>query len=243
MRAPLLVFLLAPVLLLLCSACGSSGGNGANSSGPALKELHDPKAAATATLPAQLPTALAANASPGAGGSSSAAPDTVVVKAGDTLGAIASQVGVPADDIARANNITDPSKIQVGQQLRIPRGTPTPAAGATPGLSAPGPGGTVAVGTTVPPTGGAPSGVGTIPAGSPVAGASPAASSPAATAAAGQSTEYTVKANDTGCTIARAHDISVAELAAANGLTAAQLARLSINQILKIPPPTGHRDC
>lgn len=243
MRALLLV--LVSALVVGGTACGNSGGNAAGGSGAALKDLHDPKTAATATLPAQLPTPLAANASPGAGGGSASSPDTVVVKAGDTLGAIAAQVGVSADDIARANNITDPAKIQVGQQLRIPRGTPTPAAGGGAGLSAPGPGATVAVGTTVPPTGGAPSGVGTIPAGSPGPGAGPAAaaSSRAGTAAAGQGSEYTVKANDTGCTIARAHDISVAELAAANGLTTAQLARLSINQILKIPPPTGHRDC
>src|SRR5689334_10114755 len=106
MRAPLLVLFSA--FLLGCAACGSSGGSG-NSSGPPLKDLHDPKTAATATLPAQLPTPLAANASPGAAGASASSPDTVVVKAGDTLGAIAAQVGVSADDIARANNISDPA--------------------------------------------------------------------------------------------------------------------------------------
>lgn len=242
MRAPLL---LIPALLLVSAACGGSGTGGAGA-GSSLKELHDPKTAATATLPAQLPTPLTANASPGTGGVTGSQPDTVVVKSGDTLGAIAAQVGVSADDLARANNITDPTKIQIGQQLRIPRGTPTPVAGGTPGLSAPGPGATVAVGTTVPPTGGAPSGVGTVPTGSAAAGASPAATSAtraAGTAAAGQTSEYTVKSGDTGCTIAKAHDISTAELAAANGVSKEQLARLSINQILKIPAATGHRDC
>jgi LysM repeat protein len=56
-------------------------------------------------------------------------------------------------------------------------------------------------------------------------------------------TEYTVKAGDTACSIARAHDISVAELAQANNMSTAQIARLSINQLLKLPPPSGHRDC
>src|SRR5215471_16597972 len=103
MRALLLVMFSA--LLVICAACGSSGNGGSSSSGPALKDLHDPKTAATATLPAQLPTPLAANASPGAPGSAGSSPDSVVVKAGDTLGGIEAQVGVRADEIARANNI------------------------------------------------------------------------------------------------------------------------------------------
>jgi LysM repeat protein len=42
------------------------------------------------------------------------------VKAGETLGAIARRYGVRLGDIAVANNITDPRKIQPGQELVIP---------------------------------------------------------------------------------------------------------------------------
>jgi LysM repeat protein len=42
------------------------------------------------------------------------------VKAGETLGAIARRYGVRQGDIAVANNITDPRRIQPGQELIIP---------------------------------------------------------------------------------------------------------------------------
>jgi LysM repeat protein len=42
------------------------------------------------------------------------------VKPGETLGAIARKYGVKQGDIAVANNITDPRKIQPGQELVIP---------------------------------------------------------------------------------------------------------------------------
>jgi LysM repeat protein len=42
------------------------------------------------------------------------------VKAGETLGAIARRYGVRQGDIAVANNITDPRRIQPGQELVIP---------------------------------------------------------------------------------------------------------------------------
>jgi LysM repeat protein len=43
-----------------------------------------------------------------------------VVKAGETLGGIARKYGVRQGDLAVANNITDPRKIQPGQELVIP---------------------------------------------------------------------------------------------------------------------------
>jgi LysM repeat protein len=43
-----------------------------------------------------------------------------IVKAGETLGGIARKYGVKQGDIAVANNITDPRKIQPGQELVIP---------------------------------------------------------------------------------------------------------------------------
>jgi LysM repeat protein len=45
---------------------------------------------------------------------------THVVKMGDTLGAISRRYKVSVADIARANNITDPTRIGVGQELVIP---------------------------------------------------------------------------------------------------------------------------
>jgi LysM repeat protein len=54
------------------------------------------------------------------------------VKPGETLGAIARRYGVRQGDIAVANNITDPRRIQPGQELVIPTKSP---AGAKAGAS------------------------------------------------------------------------------------------------------------
>jgi nucleoid-associated protein YgaU len=51
-----------------------------------------------------------------AGGVSS----THVVRSGETLSAIADQYDVTVDDIARANGITNPNRLRVGQELVIP---------------------------------------------------------------------------------------------------------------------------
>ncbi len=45
---------------------------------------------------------------------------THVVKPGDTLGSIARKYQVKVGDLATANNIADPTKIRVGQKLKIP---------------------------------------------------------------------------------------------------------------------------
>ena len=50
-----------------------------------------------------------------------------VVKSGETLGVIAKKYQVKVGDIATANNIADPTKIRVGQSLKIP-GVHAPAA-------------------------------------------------------------------------------------------------------------------
>lgn len=67
---------------------------------------------------------------------------THVVKTGDTLGSIARKYQVKVGDIAAANNIADPTKIRVGQKLKIP-GSQAPAAAkapaATPATPAPAP--------------------------------------------------------------------------------------------------------
>jgi LysM repeat protein len=65
-----------------------------------------------------------------------------VVKPGETLGGIARKYGVKQGDIAVANNITDPRKIQPGQELVIPAksasgGARQPRAGAQAAAKAP----------------------------------------------------------------------------------------------------------
>jgi len=47
------------------------------------------------------------------------------VRSGDTLSAIAVRYGVSTKEIARYNSIRDPDKLEVGQMLRIPPGSPT----------------------------------------------------------------------------------------------------------------------
>ncbi|MCC7107469.1 MAG: LysM peptidoglycan-binding domain-containing protein [Chloroflexi bacterium] len=42
------------------------------------------------------------------------------VRAGDTLGKIAAQYGTTVEAIARENGISDPTKLSIGQKLRIP---------------------------------------------------------------------------------------------------------------------------
>lgn len=54
---------------------------------------------------------------------------TYTIQPGDTLASIASKFNSTTEDIQKQNNITDPNKIQVGQQLtvRVNLVTPTPA--------------------------------------------------------------------------------------------------------------------
>lgn len=89
-----------------------------------------PRTTATATATAST-TATVATATPTGTRTPSAAttapptaaptPRTYTVKPGDTLTGIAQQYGVDQDAIARANNISDPTTIQAGQVLTIPR--------------------------------------------------------------------------------------------------------------------------
>src|SRR5581483_27256 len=56
---------------------------------------------------------------------SAASSETYIVRAGDTLAAIAAQFGVSLPELLRANNITNPNLISVGQRLIIPQAANT----------------------------------------------------------------------------------------------------------------------
>jgi LysM repeat protein len=75
-----------------------------------------------AAPPASAPAGASPGAAPAAAPAEKPGGETErhVVKAGETLGGIARKYGVRQGDIAVANNITDPRKIQPGQELVIP---------------------------------------------------------------------------------------------------------------------------
>lgn len=47
-------------------------------------------------------------------------PDVYVVKAGETLGSISRDLGIPMEEIMAANGLTNPNLLQAGQQLILP---------------------------------------------------------------------------------------------------------------------------
>jgi|CZKI01.1.fsa_nt_gi LysM repeat protein len=83
---------------------------------------------AAAAAPVAPVGAAASAASPAAPERAAGEAQRHVVKTGETLGAIAHKYGVRQGDIAVANNITDPRKIQPGMELVIPsKSTPAGA--------------------------------------------------------------------------------------------------------------------
>lgn len=66
----------------------------------------------------------------GANGEGPSAAMGYTVRSGDTLSKIASQMGTTVDALVAFNNIADPNKVSIGQNLKVPGGTsaaPTPA--------------------------------------------------------------------------------------------------------------------
>jgi LasA protease len=88
-----------------------------------------PPSAARATAPVSTDTS--ATVTPNATGlpnvgslfEPTAPPQVYIVKGGDTLSAIAARFGCDMQELAKANDITDPNALQVGQQLDIPSTT------------------------------------------------------------------------------------------------------------------------
>lgn len=82
---------------------------------------------AAAVTPATTPVATTPATTPVA-----TTPGKHVVQAGENLFRIALRYGLTTEELARANNITNPALIQVGQTLTIPGVTPSSAPAATP---------------------------------------------------------------------------------------------------------------
>src|ERR1051325_10524660 len=70
------------------------------------------------------PTPIAVLPPPTPEPSPTAVEQTYIVKAGDSPASIAQQFKIKTEDLIAANNIDDPSKLQIGQTLRIPAPSP-----------------------------------------------------------------------------------------------------------------------
>ena len=131
-RIRLSIALLLSSLGLLAAACGGSAGD---------DEPAPPDVAAvfTATMPNPLPEPIIVGETQGVavGGT------TYTVQPGDSLFTIAQQFGTTVEALIAANDLADPTALDVGQVLVIPSGAPPqePAveAPATPTLPAPPP--------------------------------------------------------------------------------------------------------
>lgn len=66
------------------------------------------------------PTAIAVLPPPTPEPTAAPTEQTYVVRAGDNPASIAQQFRVKTDDLMAYNNISDPSKLQIGQTLKIP---------------------------------------------------------------------------------------------------------------------------
>ena len=222
-------------LLIAVSACGKGGAP----TSPIPKQVSDPRTAATATIPSALPSPIpavpvAVGTSGPTGASTSSAsvgatsvPNSYVVKSGDTLGAIASKLGVSLSALQGANPDVQAADLHIGQELNVPaapQAATSPSAGST--IATPAAGSTI----TTP---------GVLATRTPAATASArAVPSSAGNSVTGPQT-YTVKSGDTACKIAAAHQVSLQELSEANGTSTSGLTALKIGQKLKIPAASG----
>ena len=165
---------------------------------------------------------------------------TYKVRSGDTPASIALRFGVTAQELMTANNIINPSALQVGQELIIPiLPTATPTASPT---ASPTPMPQPRVATTETPAAALPTATFT-----PTAMLTPMPTT-VAVAAAEERTYYTVQSGDTLSGIAGRFGITTQALMAANGITDAKGLRVSQELVipaqgatplpLPTPPPT-----
>jgi LysM repeat protein len=102
---------------LLVGACGGEDGEsdtGQASAAPTAAAQEEPSAAPS--------KASGSDGGADAGDGADEGGRAYVVKSGDTLSGIAEQFDTTVQAIVRANDISDPDVIDVGQRLRIPEG-------------------------------------------------------------------------------------------------------------------------
>jgi len=225
--------LLAGIFVLVAAqGCVFGGGDGGGSSG----ELTRPGVVVTATLPATLtdPVVLgqsqAATGTSGGGATAGASGQTYSVQSGDTLGGIATSMGVPPDqqaawiaEVLRLNGMADARSLAVGQELILPR-TANPTATARTTGTPPATTGTPAR-TTTP---GTPTAAGT--------------ATPRPTQAGGSGRSYTVVSGDTPLVIAEKLGVPEGQRAAwANELVTLNdidASSMQIGDVLQLPAGT-----
>ncbi len=117
------------IILAKIATSGASGGIGASASplaspSVAVVASHRPSATPTSkpspTPPPSPSPSPTAKASPTPVPSATPIPKTYKVKSGDTLSGIAAKFGTTVKALERLNGITDPSKLHVGQILKLP---------------------------------------------------------------------------------------------------------------------------
>jgi LysM repeat protein len=232
----------AATVLIACSSGSDKGGTAST-----VREPRDPRTVPTATAPAQVPTPIPAVDVSQPQRRPTTLPDVYIVKAGDTPAGIAAELGVDLGELLRINGIDDPRGLRVGQQLRVPRPSPTPAPtrpGATPaGARTATPAGTATAARTPTVAGATATATATrTPTATTTATRTP---TPAATATAspGAGGTYTVQAGDTACDIATRLGVPLSALAEANNTTVEALASLQIGQTLRVPATRGPSGC
>ena len=169
-----------------------------------------PAAPATAAAVPAGPIATAEAVAPDAPADPAPATDQVhVMRPGDTLTRISTLFGVSIDAIQSHNNISDPTKIRVGEKIRIPGAAATQVAA-----------------NSVPP----PAPVAIEPAPAPVEAAPPAPAPASAPAASGT---YTIVAGDNPWAIAKKLGVSYQKLIEVNKIE--DPTKIQIGQELTIP--------
>ena len=114
----------AILILLTAQGCVFGGDDGGGAGGPQSR----PGAVPTATLPATLQDPIllgqVQTTSGGTNANGGSAATTYVIKSGDTLGGVATSLGVPGDqqaawiaEVLRLNNITDARTLAVGVEI------------------------------------------------------------------------------------------------------------------------------
>jgi LysM repeat protein len=237
MRKTTLALLTALLAIPLTAGCFFGGGGGGSVS------VQRPSSIPTATLPPKLPDAIVVGETqPNTGPTTAVAGDnTYVVKSGDTLGSIATQLGIPSaqqaswvQDVLRINGIPDATLLQAGVSLTLPKLPATPRPTGTVSGAA------TSVARTPTPASTAQGASGTRTATSTASAAGSATPRPTAAASTGGAGTYTVLSGDFPLLIAQKLNVPDSlqaawanQLLSLNGIDAASL---QVGQVLQLPP-------